>query len=155
MRPLRRAQTSDLPVVLDLLRTNGLPYQDITANHLDDFLIADGGEAVTGIVGLERHGNDALLRSLAVRENGRGTGLGTQLMIAIEAQAVRSGITGLYLLTTTAADFFARRGYATIDRAAAPAALRQSTEFSGLCPSQAVCMHKSFAPLTPLTTRTP
>lgn len=142
MTPLRFAASQDLPAVLGLLEDAGLPYQDLTTAHLADFLVAEGGRSVLGIVGLERYGKDALLRSLAVRPENRFTGLGKQLADAIEEHARRTGVENLYLLTTTAADFFERRGYELIERHAAPSELQKTAEFSSLCPSQAVCMRR-------------
>jgi amino-acid N-acetyltransferase len=48
----------------------------------------------------------------------------------------------LYLLTTTAREFFAGRGYRAIDRADAPERIRGTTEFSDLCPASATAMVK-------------
>ena len=144
MWPFRDAKPSDLPVVLELLQTNSLPYQDITARHLANFLVVDNGETIAGFVGLERYGNDALLRSLAVRVQSRYSGLGTKLVRTIEARAAQSGVSALYLLTTTANEFFLHRGYKPIARSEVPAALLQSPEFSSLCPSEAVCLRKSL-----------
>lgn len=142
MMSIRPATPGDLPAVLALLKDSGLPWQDITAAHLGGFLLAVDGESVLGTVGLERYGNDALLRSLAVAATRRAGGLGTQLADAIEQHARNTGLASLYLLTTTAAEFFARRGYQVIARSAAPAALQATSEFSTLCPSQAVCMRR-------------
>lgn len=144
MTPLRLATSEDLPAVLALLEDAGLPYQDITTEHLGNFLVAAGGRSILGAVGLERYGENALLRSLVVRPESRFTGLGKQLIDAIEEHARRTSVGTLYLLTTTAADFFARRGYEVIERSSAPAALQETTEFSSLCPSQAICMRRSL-----------
>jgi amino-acid N-acetyltransferase len=110
MTPLRLATSQDLPAVFALLEGAGLPYQDLTAAHLADFMVAAGGRSVLGIVGLERYGDNALLRSLVVRPESRYTGLGTQLTDAAEEHAWRTGVGALYLLTTTAGEFFKRRG---------------------------------------------
>jgi amino-acid N-acetyltransferase len=145
--PLHTATTAtrdDMPAIIALLKSSGLPYQDITPAHLDDFLLAVDGGKLVGVVGLERYGCDALLRSLGVHPDRRGAGLGAQLVATIEAHAGRTGISHLYLLTTTAADFFARRGYAGCERTDVPSSIQQSAEFSGLCPAQAACMHKTL-----------
>jgi amino-acid N-acetyltransferase len=141
---IRPALPADLPTVLALLKDCNLPWQDVDAALLDGFLLAVDSDSVVGTAGLERHGSDALLRSLAVRTECRSTGLGKQLANAIEAHARKTGVTALYLLTTTAADFFARRGYAVIPRQEAPATLQNTAEFSTLCPSQAVCMRRQL-----------
>jgi amino-acid N-acetyltransferase len=46
----------------------------------------------------------------------------------------------LFLLTTTAAPFFARRGFAPVKRSTAPEAMTKSPQFASLCPSTAACM---------------
>lgn len=144
MTPLRLASPDDLPAVLALLKDSSLPYQDVDAVRLRDYLIAAGGQSILGTVGLERYENHGLLRSLVVRPESRWTGLGAQLVSAMENHARMTGITTLYLLTTTATDFFARRGYEVIVRPVAPASLQSTTEFSTLCPSQAVCMRRTL-----------
>jgi amino-acid N-acetyltransferase len=64
----------------------------------------------------------------------------------MENQA-RGDMETLYLLTTSAAPFFRRHGYATMERDALPAAIQQTKEASRLCPATATCMRK------PLTSR--
>jgi protein-tyrosine-phosphatase len=51
----------------------------------------------------------------------------------------------LYLLTTTAEPFFAKHGYARAAREAAPAAIRATREFSGICPSSSAFMSRDLA----------
>ena len=48
------------------------------------------------------------------------------------------------LLTTTAASFFAKRGYRPLARDEAPAAVRATAEFRSICPASATCMGKSL-----------
>jgi mannose-6-phosphate isomerase-like protein (cupin superfamily) len=52
------------------------------------------------------------------------------------------GVRDVYLLTTTAARFFERAGFATIPRDQAPLAICQTTEFRSLCPASATFMGK-------------
>ena len=99
------------------------------------------------MVGLEIYGTVALLRSLAVAPDGQGRGLGAALLAHAERAARQRGITALYLLTTTAEAFFARRGYVRLPRQAAPPVLRQTAEFAALCPASAVCLTKALAAL--------
>jgi N-acetylglutamate synthase-like GNAT family acetyltransferase len=62
----------------------------------------------------------------------------------LEAGARAGGLTHLYLLTETAKDFFLKRGYHVVPRAAAPTALQTTAEFKSLCPASAICMHKEL-----------
>jgi amino-acid N-acetyltransferase len=96
------------------------------------------------VAGLERFGPVGLLRSLAVSTGARGRGLGRALVSAIEDEARSSGIADLYLLTTTADEFFSRLGYVRIARDETPVAIASTAQFSALCPSSAVVMRKSM-----------
>jgi amino-acid N-acetyltransferase len=129
-----------LDEVRSLLDSNGLHTSDLTPEVR--LLGERDGEGLAGVVGLEAHRHVGLLRSLAVRTNRRGTGLGSELVTALEALAAGHGITDLYLLTTTAEAFFARRGYRRLPREAAPVGIRETSEFSSLCPASSAFMAK-------------
>ena len=140
---------SELLVVPDgaevraLLEGCQLPVADLAVARPVLLGLRDG-EGLRGVVGVELLGSVGLLRSLAVRPDQRGAGLGQRLTDAAEAWAALRGIRQLFLLTTTAAPFFARRGYVVIDRALVPAEIRTTTEFAGVCPSSAVVMHRQL-----------
>jgi amino-acid N-acetyltransferase len=136
-------QTADLDYVERLLDSNDLPTSDVREKP-DSFYVALDGDDYVGIGGLEIYGEDGLLRSVVVEERVRGEGLGTALCDALEREAREQGVDTLYLLTTTAADFFASRGYAEIDRSDPPAAIRDTPEFDDLCPDTATCMKTSL-----------
>jgi len=124
------------------LAAAGLPVADLTAASLADFWGCRAGEELAGAIGLERYGAVALLRSLAVAPDWQGRGLGAALLAHAERAARQRGIAALYLLTATAAAFFARRGYVRIPREAAPPVLHHTAEFAALCPASAVCLTK-------------
>jgi len=132
----------DVAAVRALLAAAGLPVADLTAASLADFWGCRAGEELAGAIGLERYGAVALLRSLAVAPDWQGRGLGAALLAHAERAARQRGIAALYLLTATAAAFFARRGYVRIPREAAPPVLQQTAEFAALCPASAVCLTK-------------
>ncbi|MFC6952035.1 arsenic resistance N-acetyltransferase ArsN2 [Halorubellus litoreus] len=138
---LERATGEQLADVEALLVGNDLPAADVREGPGEFFVAFDDGEAV-GIGGLEVAGDVALLRSVVVREAARGQGYGTAVCDALEREARNRGVDALYLLTTTAAGFFADRGYDRVDRDTAPAALRDTAEFADLCPASATCMRK-------------
>jgi amino-acid N-acetyltransferase len=101
-------------------------------------------EAPKGVVGLEIYDKVALLRSLAVSADSRRNGYGKALVAQAERYARSRGVTGIYLLTTTAAEFFERLGYKKTDRESAPDAIRRTEEFSALCPSSSAFMVKTL-----------
>lgn len=132
-----------LDEVLALLRSNDLPTADVRANAESIYRAYSDGEFV-GIGGVEIHGQNGLLRSVVVRESKRGRGYGVAICDALESRALSNGVDALYLLTTTASEFFTRRGYETVDRGAVPEAIGRTTEFSDLCPATATCMRKDL-----------
>jgi arsenate reductase len=133
------ASADDLDAVRALLTRLHLPAQDV-GTPSQTFAIACAGDELVGCVALERYGQDALLRSLAVIPRMQSTGIGKALYAKALALAEQSDTRALYLLTTTAAPFFARAGFTRIDRAEVPLAVRESPEFRSLCPASAVCM---------------
>ncbi len=127
-----------------LLSESGLPIEDITAKHLQHFFSCGPGPDLEGLVGLELYGEVALLRSLVVAPNQRGSGLGSRLVEHAEHYARDRGVKSLYLLTMTAEAFFLRRGYARLPRENAPEAIQNTKEFSGICPLSSAFMVKNL-----------
>ena len=139
------AQPADLPAIRALLAASGLPGEDLTPAHLDSFWVRRDASGLVGVVGLELRGRTALLRSLAVRADGQGHGLGAALLAHAESQAGVLGVETLYLLTTTGETFFAAHGYAVTPRETAPPEIQATAEFAELCPSSSVCLTKRVA----------
>jgi amino-acid N-acetyltransferase len=127
-----------------LLNAANLPTSDLTEAHCRDFFYAGPPDAPTGLVGLEMFGDVALLRSLVVAPAGRNTGSGSALVKHAEEHARGRGVRSIYLLTTTAEAFFSRRGYAAASRDAAPAAIKTTREFAGICPASSAFMSKQL-----------
>lgn len=128
-----------------LLTDTGLPVSDLQdSRSLYLFGLRLDGRLV-GVVGIEVYGAVGLLRSLAVAEAHRSAGHGRALVAHAETWASEQGVKTLYLLTTTAAAFFARLGYEAIPRSEAPAAIAATSQFAGLCPSSSTFMRKVLA----------
>jgi amino-acid N-acetyltransferase len=127
-----------------LLRAADLPTDDLDALDFAHFVAIGDPAQPDGVVGIELHGEAALLRSLVVAPVKRGTGDGRALVAAIEQHARAHGVRRMYLLTTTAAPFFARLGYRDTPRPGAPDAIRATREFSSLCPSTAAFMSRDL-----------
>jgi len=109
---------------------------------MKDFFYCGPAAAPVGLVGIEMCGDCALLRSLAVAESARSTGLGRALVARAEEHARSSGARSLYLLTTTAETFFHRLGYIASPRETAPPGIRESREFADICPASSAFMVK-------------
>lgn len=142
---IRNARPTDTTALAALLALTKLPLDGVT-EHLETFLVADDGAGVVASAGLELHDRHALLRSVAVVPALQGTGLGRTMIAAALDLARARGAETVTLLTTTAAGYFTRFGFGPIDQASAPAAVRRSTQFNGLCPASAVAMQLILKP---------
>jgi amino-acid N-acetyltransferase len=133
---IRPARPADFAAATGLLRSANLPVTDLSADRLEDFLVATSGNIVVGLVGLEAHADIGLLRSLVSHPDVRKLGLGKRLVAEIEALARGRGVKELWLLTIDA------QAYTVQERDAAPDAIRRTAEFMTLCPGDAVLMMK-------------
>ena len=127
-----------------LLESAGLPVADLTDAHMQHFFYCGPASAPTAVVGVELHGEDALLRSLVVLPERRSSGLAAALVDRAEAHARSRGARSIFLLTTTAEEYFRRRGYHSIPRAEAPPGIRNTREFADICPATSAFMCKIF-----------
>jgi amino-acid N-acetyltransferase len=141
---LRIAAHPPLAAVNALLATANLPASDLTDEHCRHFFCVGPAHAPLGVVGLELLGAVALLRSLAVASGSQNSGAGSALVQRAETYARQCGVQHLYLLTTTAEAFFARRGYQHVARDAAPPEIRATREFAGICPASSALMTKQL-----------
>jgi len=140
---IRSARPSDCSDVALLLKNSDLPIDDINP-ELPGFLVATNGSEIVGAVGIENLGPFALLRSLAVSLEARGTGVGNRLFEAALSSAKQNSAQTVYLLTMTAADYFGRRGFTRIERDAAPEEIQKHEQFTSLCPDSAVVMRRNL-----------
>ncbi len=138
------ASRADEPWIRQLLKACGLPQDDLSSEHFQHFLVYKEKGLIMGVVGLEIFGEVALLRSLAVDKGHRHRGIGSQMLGQIEKYAQAKQISKLYLLTTSAAEFFIKRGYQKMDRELAPAKIKGTGECRDLCPDSAVCLMKDL-----------
>ncbi|SIR64821.1 amino-acid N-acetyltransferase [Haladaptatus litoreus] len=137
------ATEQHLDYIRTLLSEYGLPTQDI-AEQKDSLYIFTADSARVGVGGLERYGDAALLRSIAVEPAKRGNGFGRTLCQQLFARATADDVTRVYLLTTTAEAFFEDLGFHEIQRDDVPPQIRQTGEFQEFCPSTATCMTKQL-----------
>ena len=139
---IRTATSGDLTAVRQLLAANSLPVDGVEENF-PGFIVAEEKGAIVGAIGIERYGPAALLRSAVVSRELRGTGLGSRLVEEILARASAQGIRDIYLLTTTADEYFPRFGFGRAARVNVPESVKVSREFQGACPDTAVVMKRT------------
>ena len=141
---LRTGTGRDASHIHALLERNGLPTSDLEASQ-PQFIVLCEGAQIIGAGALQRFGSIALLRSVAVEPQRRGSGLARMIVQELERRAYASDVAQLVLLTQTAKRFFEHQGYQVIDRQQVPQAVQASEEFRSLCPSSATCMVKMLA----------
>src|SRR5215212_11870568 len=94
------ASSDDLRDILALLSDVQLP-PDGVAENVSAFLVArDESSRLIATIGLERHGNTALLRSAAVAPEYQGSGIGSQLTAQLLERATVEGVERVVLLTS-------------------------------------------------------
>lgn len=134
---LRPARSDELDAVRALAGHAPLPVDGLADQFPDGYVVARRGDALVGCAGLEVHGNAGVLRSVVVAPSERATGLGVALTADRIVAARERGLAAVYLLTTTAADFYDRFGFRPFPRADVPDAVAKCPEFASICPSSA------------------
>jgi amino-acid N-acetyltransferase len=140
---IRTAEEEDLPAVLSLLGRADLPTAGV-ADAFSHFIVAESEGRLIGVVGLELYGGSALLRSAAVEESWRGSGVGRVLVDRALDLARQHRVEDMYLLTTTAEHYFPKFGFACVSRHAVAEEVQSSVEFQTACPATAVVMRKTL-----------
>lgn len=138
------ANEENVEAIVALLKTNNLPVSDFNTGQRI-FLVALSDGKTVGCVAVEKYGDAGILRSLAVNDDLRGKGIGQKLVDKAESWSRDNGLKNLYLLTTTAVDFFPKLGWENTERTSVPESVALSSEFASICPSIAVCMHKTIS----------
>ena len=123
----------------------GLPVDDILSAGPQFWRFSTQDDVPAGFGGIEAHGADALLRSVVTLPPLRRRGIGQAIVRALEAEAIVMKCSAVWLLTTTAREFFGRLGYTAVDRAGVPGPIRATAQFSALCPDSATAMVKRLA----------
>ncbi len=140
---IRPATTNDAGSVFELLQNNNLPVIDID-KALPDFFVAEADNQIAGVIGLEKYDHYGLLRSMTTNAAYRNQGIASKLVDALFRHANMLGLKEIYLLTETAKDYFLKKAFVPIERNEVPDSVKESPEFSHLCPTSATIMKKSI-----------
>ena len=126
-------------IIRRLVQESQLPLAGLERDLWRAWLAWKDGSPIA-CAGLERYGERALLRSVAVAPPWRQQGIGSQLVQAVVREAQALAIREIYLLTEGAESFFERLGFQPIARDNVPVALHASAEWRGACPQTATVM---------------
>lgn len=110
----RNATLDDVAAITALLEAAHLPAREIEP-FIGGFIVAEHEGAVVACGGIEVHGDTAVLRSVAVDESMRRSGVGRELCTRLVAAAIGHGSTDLYLFTVDAWPFWQKLGFREID----------------------------------------
>ena len=136
------ASQNSFSAAIDLLKKNNLPTEDI--NPGTQLFVVEENDTVVGTVAVQYDFNVALLRSLCVSDDKRNTGIGEMLVEFIEHYVQKQGVQSVYLLTTTAENFFLKKGYKKMDRKEVPEFIKNTKEYSVLCSASSSLMKKEI-----------
>lgn len=140
---IRPALPDDMPAVEELLTKTDLPVKGVKET-IGTFVVAENEGRVVGVSGVERCGDFGLLRSVAVDPAVRGRGVGAAMTEWLIADSEASGLHALYLLTTTAENYFPSFGFEETPRESVPLDIKQTAEFREICPSSATVMRREL-----------
>jgi len=129
--------------IIALLQSQQLPVEDLPSQLTDFFVSQEDGKLI-GLIGMEQYDEYGLLRSMVVHPDFRNQQIAAALVDTLEQRATAAGIKALYLLTETAAEYFSKKGFSTVQRELVPDAVKVSTEFSHVCPVSATVMVKQI-----------
>ena len=136
----RQATDADLAGIETLLKDNDLPFSDC-GEHIDNFILKEEKNEIIGIGCIEIYGSHGLIRSIVVAREHRGNGIAKDILHIIKDKVFDSGVTGLYLLTETANEYFNKLGFKAVERSEVPESIKKTKQFNELCPSSAVVMY--------------
>lgn len=133
------ARDADVEVIKRLLLDSDLPTAGVD-EHWKTFIVAKDGARIVACGGAETYQVAALIRSIAVAPDYRSQGLGRRIVRQLIDRLAWRGLREFYLLTTTAEEYFRKRGFKKIERDEVHPQLMASREFQDACPTSAVCM---------------
>jgi amino-acid N-acetyltransferase len=139
MPTLRAATIADLPAVERLLTEANLPLAGV-AHAIPTFVVAEDHGTLVGVAGLELCHDHGLLRSVAVVPAWQHHGLAQTLVTRVINDAQARGLHAIYLLTTTAAQYFPKFGFRETTRETVPPDVAATDEFTRACPASAIVM---------------
>ncbi len=136
----RLSETPDLGRIRELLSAADLPVDDLDEGKVIFVVAMNEKNEIIGCIGVEKLGEEGLLRSMAVDIAYRGKGIAHELLRRLLSFSCQSGIHTIHLLTTTAEKFFDRAGFLLVSRSEAPDSIKTTSEFSSLCPASSAYM---------------
>ncbi len=140
---IRPAILGDQKFIHTLLSSFKLPLDGLEGTKL--WVLQSGNGGILGVAGLEVYGGQGLLRSVAVVNSRHSQGYGTEIVNHVIGEAKKMDIKDLFLLTTTAPEFFKKFGFKQESREKVGGGIADSVEFQSACPKTAVLMRLTLS----------
>jgi amino-acid N-acetyltransferase len=144
MYTLIKAEVKDLPEINRLLNSEQLPQVDPDEFTAYYFKSSNEKGQINGAIGLEIYGMYGLLRSLVVDKNFRNQGIANLLVNQVISISRDIRLKEVYLLTSTAENYFLKKEFKPADRKQAPEEIKACKEYSSICPSTSMLMKISI-----------
>lgn len=141
---MKAATAEDLAKVRTLLLEYSLPLDGLGQTRV---WLAKKENEIVGCVGLEVLEFQGLLRSLAVRADSQGKGVGAELVRKVMKEARERAVKELHLLTNDAEEYFKRFYFSALtpsEKAKFHGPITKSSEFLGAYPDTSVLMKKTI-----------
>ena len=136
---IRPAEPADFNFLHELLVANDLPTTGVEP-ETGDYFVAVSKKQIVGVIGFEKYGSSAMLRSFAVRSDVRKGGIGNALVKQALEHLKTAGLAPIYLLTNTADQYMINFGFEKISRQDIPPTVLESSALGTICPSSSICM---------------
>lgn len=143
-KPRLESTSGNDPDMKVALARASLLTDDITDEGRAFFVLRDTLDAAMAFSGLETCGADRLLRSVVVIPGEQAKGHGNAVVRLTLTNVPPDA--NVFLVTTSAASFFAKHGFVAIPRSELPEALPATRQLSGLCSASATVMKLTRPP---------
>ena len=138
--PILPAEPGDRAAIAEVLAASGLPAVPDNGDIGAFTVVRRADGSLLGCAACERHGNQAVLRVVAVVPAAKGCGVGTALMSSILRQLIEAGVQSVALLAIGGQDFFSRFGFLRAVREDLPPEATATGQFECVDPQLACPM---------------
>lgn len=125
---LRAGRPDEIEEISKLITSEGMPALEVD-RWIDSFWVLDDGTKLVGCAGVEIYGEAAILRSVMVAPELRGTGEGVRMIKRALDYMRENGAKRCYLFTMTAEAWFPRFGFSVCSLDDFEPAARESWQY--------------------------
>lgn len=136
---IRVAAPGERPAIASVLEQCGLATEEVQLRE-ERFHVALLDDRIVGCGGVERHGECAVVCSVAVLPQYRDRGIASHLISALLMRARADGCRSAVLLTSRCPNYFARYGFSLVPAASLSTEIRESLALRNQADDSGFCM---------------